>query len=296
MSDTSEIVFLCILIFLSVVILMANAFTILIFWIHRHKLKRTFLLVINLTLADLLVGFTAILETGAVVVLPRLSKTNHKGDMYSLSAFLYAFSSASVFFLVLISLERAFALIWPLRHRATSTIIYIYIVAIGWFAGIAMGVFYFLSMHKIFDFEDYAVGFSVVINFCLVTICVSCLSIRKKINNRNLALAIEFTRNGQRGQCERNTRLSKTFFIVIGVSLAFWAPGVTFFSVAKLCAFEYPQFVNYILAMLHLSNSFINPMIYSLRMPIFMKTLKQSKNKFKIQNRSKKYTISNENL
>ena len=187
MSDTSEIVFLCFLIFLSVVILMANAFTVLVFWIHRHKLKRTFCLVINLTLADLLVGFTAILETGAVVVLPRLSKTNHKGDTYSLSAFLYAFSSAPVFFLVLISLGRAFALIWPLRHRATSTIIYIYIVAIGWFAGIAMGVFYFLSMHKIFDFEDYAVGFSVVINFCLVTICVSCFSIRKKINNRNQA-------------------------------------------------------------------------------------------------------------
>ena len=187
MSDTSEIVFLCILIFLSVVILMANAFTVLVFWIHRHKLKMTFFLVINLTLADLLVGFTAILETGAVVVLPWLSKTNHKGDMYSLSAFLYAFSSAPVFFLVLISLELAFALIWPLRHRATSTIIYIYIVAIGWFAGIAMGVFYFLSMHKIFDFEDYAVGFSVVINFCLVTICVSCFSIRKKINHRNQA-------------------------------------------------------------------------------------------------------------
>ena len=81
MSDTSEIVFLCILIFLSVVILMANAVTVLVFWIHRHKLKRTFFLVINITLADLLVGFTAILETGAVVVLPRLSKTNHKGDI-----------------------------------------------------------------------------------------------------------------------------------------------------------------------------------------------------------------------
>ena len=166
LSDTShEIAFLCILIFLSVVILIASAFTVLVFWIHRHKLKRTFFLVINLTIADLLVGFTAILETGAVVVLPRLSKTNHKGDMYSLSAFLYAFSSASVFFFVLISLEHAFTLIWPLRHRATSTIIYTYIVAIGWFAEIAMGVFYFLSMHKIFDFEDYAVGFSVVINF-----------------------------------------------------------------------------------------------------------------------------------
>ena len=31
-------------------------------------------------------------------------------------------------------------------------------------------------------------------------------------------------------------------------------------------------------------------------MPILMKTLRQSKNKFKTPNRSKKYTINNENL
>ena len=192
MSDISDTVFLGILIFLSVVILVANTFTVFVFWIHRNKLKRTFLLLINLTVADLLVGFTEIQVAGLAVSLLQLSKANHTGYQ-SLSASFHAFSSASVFFLVLISLERAFALIWPLRHRATSAKVYMYSVAIAWFAGIAMGVFNFLSTLEILDFVYYAVGLSVVINFCLVTICVSYVSIRKTIQNRNPA--VDFANN-----------------------------------------------------------------------------------------------------
>ena len=291
MSDISDTVFLGILIFLSVVILVANTFTVFVFWIHRNKLKRTFLLLINLTVADLLVGFTEIQVAGLAVSLLQLSKTNHMGYQ-SLSASFHAFSSASVFFLVLISLERAFALIWPLRHRATSAKVYMYSVAIAWFAGIAMGVFNFLSTLEILDFVYYAVGFSVVINFCLVTICVSYVSIRKTIQNRNPA--VDFANN--RKNFEQKRRLSKTLFSVIGVSIAFWAPSVTIYTLGKLCVIVSPDFVNYIITMLHLSNSLVNPIIYSLRLPIFMKTFRQLKNKFKIPKRSKKYTVSNEAL
>ena len=234
MSDISDAVFLGILIFLSVVILVANTFTVFVFWIHRNKLKRTFLLLINLTVADLLVGFTEIQVAGLAVSLLQLSKTNHMGYQ-SLSASFHAFSSASVLFLVFISLERAFALIWPLRHRATSAKVYMYSVAIAWFAGIAMGVFNFLSTFEILDFVYYAVGLSVVINFCLVTICVSYLSIRKTIQNRNQA--VEFANN--RKNFDQKRRLSKTLFSVIGVSIAFWAPSVTIYTLGKLCVIVY---------------------------------------------------------
>ena len=68
---------------------------------------------------------------------------------------------------------------------------------------------------------------------------------------------------------------------MVGVSIAFWAPSVTVYTLGKLCVIVYPDFVNYIITMLHLSNSLVNPIIYSLRMPIFMKTFRQLKNKFK---------------
>ena len=83
---------------------------------------------------------------------------------------------------------------------------------------------------------------------------------------------------------------------MVGLSIAFWAPSVTVYTLGKLCVIVYPDFVNYIITMLHLSNSLVNPIIYSLRMPIFMKTFRQLKNKFKIPKRSKKYTVSNEAL
>ena len=150
---------LCIFILLSVFIVVANTFTVIVFWIHRNKLKRTFFLVINLTVADFLVGFTAIIV--AIANHPQQTGLRKMLGYQSLAASFHAFSSASVFFLVLISLERAFALIWPLRHRVTGTKVYIYSVAIGWFAGIAMGVFNFLSTYEILDSVHYSVGFSV---------------------------------------------------------------------------------------------------------------------------------------
>ena len=71
-------------------------------------------------------------------------------------------------------------------------------------------------------------------------LCVLLIDQEKKNQQQNPA--IESAHN--RKSVEQNTRLSKTFFIAIGVSIAFWAPGVTLFSVAKLCAFVYPQFLN----------------------------------------------------
>ena len=103
-------------------IVIGNSFTIFVFWIHRNKLKRTSSLLINLVVADFLVGFAQILLVGACA-LPRyigvltISETSLK---YIATPFQVAFWNASVFFLVLISLERALALIWLLCHRPVN--------------------------------------------------------------------------------------------------------------------------------------------------------------------------------
>ena len=53
-------------------------------------------------------------------------------------AFQTTFPLASVVFLALISLERAHALIWPLRHdRVSNTKIYMYVVIFVWLAVIS---------------------------------------------------------------------------------------------------------------------------------------------------------------
>ena len=54
--STTAIVRVVILAFEVVIIVVGNVFTIFVFWIQRLRLKRTFLLLINLAVADLLVG------------------------------------------------------------------------------------------------------------------------------------------------------------------------------------------------------------------------------------------------
>ena len=58
MSKAAAIAVLCVSVFQSLFIFIGYTFTIFIFWIHRNKLKRTSLLLIDLAVADLLVGFT----------------------------------------------------------------------------------------------------------------------------------------------------------------------------------------------------------------------------------------------
>ena len=148
MSDTVTTAILSLTLVLSVFIFTANAFTVFVFWIHRHKLKRTFLIVFNLTVADLLVGLA---ETAFVGF-----KMNDRKPYVKISkSFLVIVSGASVFFLVLISLERSFALKRPLRHRVTSTKVYTHGIVIVWLAGIALGALKLLPIYSIFDLLYY---------------------------------------------------------------------------------------------------------------------------------------------
>ena len=288
--DTASIAALILLAFPSIIVCISNAFTVFVFWVHKSKLKRTNFLVINLALSDLLNGLTDTVEVGAFA-LPRHIGSNEtitemKGSI--VAPFVASFSCASVFFLVLISLERAFALIWPLRHRVTSRKVYTYSVVIAWLAGITIGVFSFLAVVKKYQVKYFAVAATIIIGFSLITICVSYLSIRKRINSRTPAIDTEHSRIS----VEQNTKLSKTLFIVIGTSVALWVPSLTWYNISVWFPRLFPHFVIHIFAMPHITNSLVNPIIYSLRIPVFKKTIQQVRNKLKVVKRSKSYTFS----
>ena len=85
------------------------------------------------------------------------------------------------FFLVLVSLERAFALIWPLRHRVTSTKVYFYSVAIIWLAGLSLGALNFSATNGVIDVRQYLFAYSMITFLSLFVICSSYLLIRKRL-------------------------------------------------------------------------------------------------------------------
>jgi len=96
------------------IIIAGNVFAIVVFWKHRNKLKRTSFLLINLAVTDLLVGFTEPIALGPFDILAHLEENvtfNQARNTNISTLFQVTFSFASVFFLTLISLERAYALI-----------------------------------------------------------------------------------------------------------------------------------------------------------------------------------------
>ena len=291
MSETAAIAILGVTIFESLVIFLGNIFTIVVFWIHRHKLKRTSFLLINLAVADLLVGFTQTVAVG-LYALPRhighLSGIEINHGFNILSPFLDAFLGTSMLFLVLISLERAFALIWPLRHRVTSTTTYIYSIVFAWLVGITLGVPGLLSALDLYDRSYNVVFYSIGVVFSLVTICVSYLAIRTRLNNG--CPAIDTAHNRQ--SVEKNTKLSKTLFIVIGASVILQVPSMAVYCTKYLFPGFLPDFVIYIFIMLYFANSLVNPIIYSLRMPVFRESLKRLKHKLRIRKKFKRYSFN----
>ena len=151
-----------------------------------------------------------------------------------------------------------------------------------------MGLSSFIAFLGIYNLTYFAVGAAVIIGFSLIAICVSYLSIRKRINNR----APAFDKAHSRISVEQNTKLSKTLFLVIGTYVALWVPSLTWYNISVWFPRLFPHFVIHIFTMLHITNSLVNPIIYSLRIPVFKKTIQQVRNKLKVVKPSKSLTVS----
>ena len=287
MYNTAIIVVLFVAVLESLIIIVGNIFTTFVFWKHRSRLKRTYFLLINLAVADLFVGFTELIALGPFDIAGHLVETsfNSARNANISTAFQVTFSLASVFFLVLISLERAYALIWPLRHRASSTKGYIYSATFAWVAATSSGILTLLAVYGILDFSHLIIADGCVMVLCLVTISVSYLTIRTRLDSR--APVMDTTQN-RRSESEQNSKLSRTLFIVITASLLFWIPGIAVNSTLYLCLNCVPLLVFQILNICRLANSLVNPIIYSFRITMFRATFKRAK----LCKQSNEYTIN----
>ena len=287
MYNTAIIVVLFAAMLESLIIIVGNIFTIFVFWKHRNRLKRTSFLLINLAVADLLVGITEPIALGTRNAPGHFEERNFSSahDKNISAAFEATSGFASVLFLTLISLERAYALIWPLRHRVASTKAYTYSAAFAWVTAIFVGAVTLLAVYDILDFTYWIFTFGFVTVLCVITICVSCLAIRTRLNCR--VPAIDGAHNRQNEQ-QQNAKLSRTLFIMITVSLLCWIPVIVVYCTYYLCSKCVPSLVVHIFNFFHLANSLVNPIIYSFRIPMFRETFKR----LKLCKKSKKYTIN----
>ena len=254
------------------VIIIGNVFTIFVFKTQSGlHLKRTCILLINLAVADLLVG------VGEVVVLITHKISGSEVGLLKLSFTFQAFGSCtSLMFLAVISLERVYAVFWPLRHRVTSAQAYIFSIVIVWIVGLSNGGLNMITViHSQVDSIYATVAGDLLLFFCLGAICASYLLIRSRL----YATKPELHASHRRSTREQNLRLSKTFYIVVAVSLIFWLPGFVVYNISAFCWQCFSPTILWFVNALHLANSMVNPFVYSFRMKIFQDSLKKCRKK-----------------
>ena len=246
---------------LAFVILVGNIITIVIF--SKRKLcKRPHFLLINLAVADLMVGLVSI----------PIFMIYHSYQMTR--SLLLAFDSvdmfaglASVFTLTVLSLERMHAIGWPFRHRSLSSRTYVLAVVAPWCLAAAVTSSRLL-LHYSFITRHHFVA---IILFSLTTpfsISVFCYCFIWKMLKSRLP-------NPRRNASD--DKLAKTSLLVTGAFIVTWLPFEILVVVINLCVRcrQLSAVFVYVIKLLHFSNSLINIVIYPLRIPDFREALVQ---------------------
>ena len=276
-ASTTALFFSVINIIQALVILASNAFTIYVFVQRKLCLKRTAFLLINLAVTDFLIGATALLE----IIFLSFRKMTVKAIIYDepFSAFQISFSCSSLFCLVGISLERVYAVLWPYRHLTISTKFYIVNIALAWIAGITIGVIYTLVSLDVIG-KEANIPTELALLCSLAIFVASYRAIRTRMNKTVLSLDAH-----NRHTEEQNMKLSRTLIIVTTLSLLLWVPAIVVSGVQVNCSPCSEAIVRLQIVsstrVLHLSNSIVNPVVYSYRMPMFREEMKKFLNKIR---------------
>lgn len=252
--------------FLSIAVFLNNS---------RLRRMRTSLLLINLAIADLLVGSVAV-PMYMVFQWPESAIARDFTFITSYDAIDLLTGFASIFSLSAIGLERMFSVFSPHRHRATGKVPYYAAVMVCWLLSSLQVLLRILKAHKIVELTVFFYNMMFALSFAFVVMLVTYTAVWYKVRARQLELSDRG--RSSRLSVERERRLILTLAIVTGFFLVTWLP----FHLLNISLFFCVQCrqqtaINFVHAikLLHYSNSFVNLIIYSCRFPDFRRTLCQ---------------------
>ena len=254
----------------AVLILTENFITVYIFCNIRKRLKRTSYLLINLSAADVLVGIALIfwLWDGIAAMVGRyVGNTARKTAIFiDILGLVSSISS-----LALISLERMFAILWPFHHR--SLIIWHYHVSVGIVWLIASINATITVQFGVFDTKGnseyrYVVAVVIIMSVVVITGAYLAIWISTRLNR--------LPSTACRSMVERDRKLAKTLFVVTILSVITSLPaGISLMFTADLPPSDMYSFINQTVMVAQYANSFLNPVVYSFKMPEFKMSLKK---------------------
>ena len=257
----------------SVAIVTVNLLSIIIFIKNSNLRTRAMYLVINLTVADIFVGGISNIFLFEILgydcqIVTVGSNTVPEGNI-TLFVFRW-FSLTSLKSIAVISLDRMHATFRPFRHRNIKKRVYwVTIGAIWVLAAVMSTAMTLVSLHS---GRQGPLPLYLWLTYCCLCLLVICVSYTY--------IAVRYwcaARPQHHGATSRQRKLTVTLLIMTIVSLLFWLPHLIFTFVIltgrRSLSFQQMMRVRFILLLLFYTNSFVNPIIYPIRIPEFRKAL-----------------------
>ena len=276
LSSSECITWFAVVLIVSVAIVTVNLLSIILFIKNSDLRTRGMYLVINLTVADTLVGAISSLQ------FLRFSSTECKNanslnvrftwEGYMITWFIfYWFPLTSLTNITVISLERMHATFRPFRHRVIKKWVYGVTISVVWVlaAMISTAIMMLLLFDK--EWSHYQYLWPSYSLLCLFVICACYASIIVKICCG--------ARPQHHGAARRQRKLTVTLLIMTIVSVLLWLPYAiatfVYYTNDSIRSLSYTKRMrlNMFLLLLFCTNSFVNPVVYTVRMPEFSKTL-----------------------
>ena len=247
------------------VISIINAITVNAFARIRHLRKRSTYLIINLTVADLLVGAIA----GPLFVYRIKETTNDRENRtfewpaFIIFSFELTFPITSQMNLCLISLERLHATLFPFRHCLIRKCFYFKVIMGSWFISFLLASL----LAGLLVNESYGGSF-VWASFSILNLLVIAVSYTIIILN------VQSSSHAQNhGLIHTERKLSVTLFIVTGVSVLTILPWAIYKSMPVNIRKDFSSRsridIGDVITMIYISSSIVNPLVYVLRMQEF---------------------------
>ena len=249
-----------------IVIATINIFTLVAFARNRHLRKRTTYLIINLTVADLLVGVVS--GPLATFVLDLDRGNGFSWHEFVISTSIFIFPLASQANLSLISLERLHATLFPFRHCLIERWLYFKVIIGNWLISLLLAF-----LMSVLDMLELVLILYLFLCYTFLTLLIITVS--------NVIITMKVKSNPPPQHCSAvgsERKLSVTLSIVTVVSIVSILPASIWVAIEDHIFSEMCLAVVHIyetLVLLYYANSMVNPFIYAIRMQEFRKAVKQ---------------------
>ena len=249
-----------------IMVFIINAFTLVVFARSRHLRRRNTYLIMNLTVADLLIAAVSGPET--ILFFKRNTRPKKGfGVLYLIISDMCWI--ASLVNLVIISLERLHATLYPFRHCLVGKRIYCKIIIFSWFGALTLACGLQIIRMKDSPLAD-RYPWTIYVFLTLAVLTTSYVIIISKFITKPHVQQLGSVISAER-------KLSVTLFIVSAASTISLLP----FAVVTCILIssdrdKWIEFTPYRIALaFYYLNSILNPVIYAIRLPKFRRALRE---------------------